>query len=441
VREERATRFELVAEIRALRARLERLSREESDRGLSQPGASSTDTEGRIDQPGLLGKRMLCADTFDSLGVFAGGVAHDFNNLLTPILGNAKLASLELPPSSRAHSHLDGIRKAALRATTLTNQMLAYAGTEPLASEPLNLSAFLEEMEPRLRPIISSNTVLEFDLAPNLNAIQGDSALLSQVVMNLVANATESLGSEQGQISLRTGEVDGALVRPVPAGLTQADSTTRYGFFEIEDTGDGMDEDTQARIFDPFFTTKFTGRGLGLAAVLGVVQGHRGIVEIETEPGCGTRFRALFPICEVSGPNSTMKERATLDWRGQGTVLIVDDDEAVREFIAETLERAELTVLCAADGYEGIEMLRKEGDRIRVVLLDRTMPSLSGEQTFDQMRRIRPDAPIILVSGYTEGRISGQFAGKGLSGVIQKPFMPEVLLNKVREIIEGSATD
>jgi signal transduction histidine kinase/CheY-like chemotaxis protein len=440
VREERATRSELITEIRTLRARLQRLSGENSDRDLSQPATSPADTETKIDPPGLLGTRMLCANTFDSLGVFAGGVAHDFNNLLTPILGNAKLALLELPPNSRAHSHLDGIQKAALRATALTNQMLAYAGTEPLASKSLNLSALLEEMEPRLRSAISSNTTLELELAPNLNAVDGDPALLSQIVMNLVTNATESLGPEPGQIFLRTGEIEGALVRPFPADSTQADSTTRYGFFEVEDTGDGMDGDTRARIFDPFFTTKFSGRGLGLTAVLGVVQGHRGIVEIETEPGSGTRFRVLFPICETSDPNSTVAERTALDWRGQGTVLIVDDDEGVRDFIAETLERAALTVLCAADGYEGIELLRKEGDRIRVVLLDRTMPSLSGEQTFDQMRRIRPDTPIVLVSGFTEERISGQFAGKGLSGVLQKPFMPEALLDQVRKVIEGAAT-
>jgi nitrogen-specific signal transduction histidine kinase/CheY-like chemotaxis protein len=404
VHEESATRSELAAEIKSLRA------------------------------------RMLRADPFDSLGVFAGGVAHDLNNLLTPILGNSKLALLELPPHSRARVHIDAIQKAALRATTLTNQMLAYAGTQPLASKPLHLSAFLEEMEPLLEPTIESHTLLEFDLAPNLAPIQGDPALLSHILMNLFINASESLESERGRITLRTGEVDGSSVRPFPPSLSIPHPATQYGYFEIEDTGHGIDKDTLDRIFDPFFTTRLTGRGLGLAAVLGVVQGHQGVIEVETKPGSGTRFRILFPVCEAPAPRHASPEVEALDWRGQGTVLIVDDDEGVRDFTAETLKRADLTVLCAADGYEGIKILREQGDQIRVILLDRTMPSLSGEQTFDQMRRIRPDAPIIIVSGYTKERIAGQFAGKGLSGVLQKPFMPEALINKVRNVLEGTAS-
>jgi PAS domain S-box-containing protein len=381
-----------------------------------------------------LEESMQRAQKLESLGVLAGGIAHDFNNLLTPILGVAGLALKDLPEAAPARAHLQKIQQAARRAAALTDQMLAYAGQEPLRVERLNLSKVVGEMRELVASSISGKTTLDVQLEPELPAVEVEAGQLGQVVMNLITNAAESLSQGVGRITLRTGVVD--LDAP-PSGALFAETmaTGPHVYFEVTDTGCGMGAETCARIFDPFFTTKFTGRGLGLAAVAGIVRGHHGAIEVESDPGRGTRFRVLLPA--VAGPVAQpTRERAPVDgWRATGTALVIDDDESVRELAEDVLRRTGMKVLTAADGHEGVKLFGLHADSIRVVLLDRTMPALSGADTLEAIREVRPDAKIVLVSGYLEERVAGELAGRGLAGFLKKPFSPETLLARVREVI------
>ncbi len=381
-----------------------------------------------------LEERMQQAQKLEGLGVMAGGIAHDFNNLLTPILGDTSLALLDLPPESPVRARLQKVQKAAHRAAALTHQMLTYAGEESLHIEVLNLSRLVQEMAQLLETAASRESVLVYDLGSALPAIEGDAARVSQVVMNLITNASEALEGE-GRITLRTGVE--ALDAPALARIILGNelSAGRFVFVEVADTGCGMDAETRARIFDPFFTTKFTGRGLGLAAVLGIVRAHQGAIDLESEPGRGTRFRVYFPAADRILAQA-VPPPAREPWRASGTLLVVDDEDGVRDLARDTLVRAGFRVYCARDGREALEIFERHADEIRLVLLDRTMPTTSGEETFEGIRKLRPHARVILVSGYSRQRASERFRGKGLDGFLEKPFLPATLLERVREVLE-----
>jgi CheY-like chemotaxis protein len=268
--------------------------------------------------------------------------------------------------------------------------------------------------------------------------VEADVAQLSQVVMNLITNAAEAVREGAGRITLRTGIVDAEKVDASHIVGNFEPAAGSYVFFEVVDDGCGMEVETQAKIFDPFFTTKFTGRGLGLAAVLGIVRSHGGFIEIESEVGRGTRFCVLFPAAERVAVSTDTWATPIEEWRGSATVLVVDDDEGVRELLDTTLRRAGLSVLLARDGREGIELFRRHADEISAVVLDRTMPDIGGEDAFDEIRRIRPDIPIMLISGYSEERAAWHFIDKGLDAFLHKPFEPRILLERIRRIIDGN---
>jgi two-component system cell cycle sensor histidine kinase/response regulator CckA len=373
----------------------------------------------------------------ESLGVMAGGIAHDFNNLLTPILGNASLALLDLPANSPVRTQIERIRGAALRAAALTNQMLAYAGAEPVAVESVDLSRVVRELTQLLESSISGQTTVIYALADDLPKIEADDAQLGQVVMNLLTNAVESVDEGTGRITIETGTIRIDESQKLLTAFGDEPECGSYAFLAVTDNGCGIDDETRARIFDPFFTTKFTGRGLGLAAVLGVVRGHGGAIEIESEVGRGSRFRVLFPCVSDDSEEREAESPADsgLDWCGSGTVLVVDDDEAVRELMIAGLQRAGFDVLQAADGREGIAAFEQHRDEIRAVFLDRTMPNVSGEEAFEAIRSIDPDAHVVLVSGYSEKQAAERFANRGLVGFLQKPFRLEALIKKLREAL------
>jgi PAS domain S-box-containing protein len=382
-----------------------------------------------------LEESMQRAQKLESLGVLAGGIAHDFNNLLTPILGAAGLGLQELPEDAPVRARLEKIQQAARRAAALTNQMLAYAGQSPLRVERLDLSTLVGQMRELVAAAISGRVTLDLQLESELPAVEVEPAQITQVVMNLITNAAESLGEGAGRIAVRTGVVN-VDTPPSESLFAETMATGPHVYFEVSDTGSGMDAETRARIFDPFFTTKFTGRGLGLAAVAGIVRVHHGGIEVDSEPGRGTRFRVLLPA--VAGPVAQpTQERLPIEgWRASGTVLVIDDDEGVCELAEDVLRGAGMTVLTAADGHEGVKLFRLHADSIRVILLDRTMPSLSGTDTFEAIRALRSDAKIVLVSGHLEERVTGELTGRGLAGFLKKPFSPETLLARVRQVIE-----
>ncbi|MHC4718760.1 MAG: ATP-binding protein [Planctomycetota bacterium] len=285
---------------------------------------------------------------------------------------------------------------------------------------------------------VSKKVELKRDLAENLPAVEADATQMRQVLMNLITNASEAIGDHSGTITIRTHVAE---IGPEDTKDAQLNvlAEGRYVCLEVSDTGCGMDDETEARVFDPFFTTKFTGRGLGLAAVLGIVRGHRGAVKIISEPGKGTTFRILLPPIEEQAPGlaEAAEGESSAAWRGEGTVLLVDDEQSVRAIGKIMLERLGFTVLTAADGSEGLDVFRQHADRISAVLLDMTMPGLSGEEAFREMHEIRQDVPVLVCSGYSEDDAMSRFKGRGPAGFIQKPFELKTLIGRLRGALES----
>ena len=381
--------------------------------------------------------KLQQAQKLESLGVLAGGIAHDFNNLLMGVLGNAEIALLELPPESPARGELQHITTAALRAAELTKQMLAYSGKGKFVVQGLNLSKLVEEMAELLQVSISKKVVLKYNFGDKLPPIEADAAQIRQVVMNLIINAAEAIGEKSGVVTVSTGvmEADHSYLSE-----TYLDENLPEGYYvslEVADTGCGMDEQTRKKIFDPFFTTKSTGRGLGLAAVLGIVRGHGGALKIYSQPQRGSTFKVLFPASQQAVEESVGPSAREQEWHGSGVILVVDDEETVRITTKLILEKLGFTVLTAEDGRAALEVFRSRVDEIVAVLLDLTMPHLDGEETFRELRRIRPDVRVILCSGYNEQETTNRFAGKGLAGFIQKPYGVRPRGEKMRQVLEA----
>ena len=379
--------------------------------------------------------KLVESAKLESLGVLAGGIAHDFNNLLTGILGNASLARLELPPASLGQPMIDQIEIAARRAADLCKQMLAYSGKGRFVIQRVDLNKLIEDTTHLLQISIAKNCVLRFNLTPALPAVSADATQLRQVIMNLVINASEAIASRSGVLALATGvaRVDDEYLRGFRPDASPAPGD--YVFVEVSDNGIGMDGPTLGKIFDPFFTTKFTGRGLGLAAVLGIVRGHKGGLKVYSEVGKGTTFKLFFPVAAGKAQDSASPFPAPAGFRGSGTVLIVDDEETVRTVAARMLERLGYHVVLTSDGREAVEKFRAEPGRYTFVLLDLTMPHLDGEETFRQMRQIRPGVRVILTSGFNQQEAVTRFTGKGLAGFIQKPFELTKLTAIVRAVV------
>ncbi|MCK6563183.1 MAG: PAS domain S-box protein [Dehalococcoidia bacterium] len=373
----------------------------------------------------------------ESLGVLAGGIAHDFNNLLAGIIGNAGLALNELPPGSAARDTVRDIESAGLRAAELTRQLLAYAGRARFTVEPVNLDGLVNEMAHLLEVSISKKARLVYDFAPGLPAVEGDATQLRQVVMNLITNASDAIGDSPGTITIKTGAMEATredLLRSYVDGDLPPGT---YAFVEVSDTGSGMDQATMDRIFEPFFTTKFTGRGLGMAAVLGIIRSHRGAIIVASEPGRGSTFRVLIPAAdgvEAAPVPEAAPAVVTLDG---SRALVVDDDDAVRRLTARVLERAGAKVTVAQDGHEAVRLFRAHPGDFDFVVLDLTMPGMDGAETFRVLRAIDPAVRVVLSSGYGEEESLARLESTGAAGFIQKPYRPAELLEMLEKVIRG----
>jgi PAS domain S-box-containing protein len=381
-----------------------------------------------------LEEKMQQAQKLESLGILAGGIAHDFNNLLVGILGNASLLKEETPPDAPLRDVMDNLMQASERAAHLTRQMLAYSGKGRFVVERLDLALQVQQILALIDASIDKSVKIELNFRPNLPPVEGDAGQIQQLIMNLVINGAEAIGAGGGSVMISgiLREIGPDYVRDNLAGDNIPPGS--YVCLEVHDTGMGMDAATQSRIFDPFFTTKFTGRGLGLAAVLGIVRGHHGALTVYSEQGKGTSFKIFFPAARTQQP-ATVKPAPSSEFRGEGTILVVDDEEMVQRTLKAALERYGYTVLSAAGGREAIDILKQKQDGVSLVLLDMTMPGMSGEETLQAILAIRRDVPVIATSGYNEMEALRRF-GEGLSGFIQKPYTPRSLAEKISAVLQ-----
>ena len=380
-----------------------------------------------------LEEQMFRTQKLESLGVLAGGIAHDFNNLLMGVVGNTDLALLDDSCSESIRNRLEHVAVAARRLADLTNQLLAYSGQSTLIEQPINISRLLLEMSDLLKPVVSKKADVRFSCPLELPVISGDGTQIRQVLMNLITNASDALGNNPGVITLRTGEVylnENAISHLY---LREGVKPGRYIFAEVTDSGTGMDEDTVSRIFDPFFTTKFTGRGLGLAAVLGIVRKHGGAIQVESSPGKGTQFRVFFPSSDADQLRPERPAPQVKDSEPQQrVVLLIDDEEPILSVVSEMLKGFGYQAVIAASGKEGIEAFRRHRDDLDIVILDLTMPDMGGEEVLRHLLHEPSQAKIILSSGYDESKLLENYA---IHGYLQKPYGAGALRDKLASVL------
>jgi PAS domain S-box-containing protein len=437
-----AARIQEVAEGGSVPARELRLLRLDGQVILTESAAAPIEYGGRpavqvilrdVTERRKLEERLAHAQKMEAIGLLAGGVAHDFNNLLVGVIGNASLAQEMLPPNSGALPLLERIVRTGEQAAYLTRQLLAYAGKGQIVMEPVDLSQLVREAADLIRSSIPNKITLHLDLADELPAVRADHGQINQIFMNLAINASEAIGSGPGMISIRT------MIRDLDQGsLTGlAGAELRPGMhvcLEVADNGSGMDEETRAKVFDPFFTTKFLGRGLGLAAVAGIVRSHGGGIRVQSEPGRGSLFTVLLPVAEgevaVAGAEPVAQQQ-----RGEGTILLIDDEEIVLETAKSALERRGYEVLVAASGPAALRLFQREAARVTLVVLDLSMPGMGGDEVLPALRQIRPDVRVVVSSGYSQDQAMKYFQGQSGVGFIQKPHTAVQLAAEVKRAI------
>ncbi len=384
-----------------------------------------------------LERRLLHAQKLESLGVLAGGVAHDFNNLLTGILGQASLARRHLaraPVARPVDSAIEQIELLSRRAAGLTRQLLAYSGRGSFVKEAIDLGEVVRETVGMLGVSVPRNASLDLELAPALPAIDADRTQMQQIAMNLLTNAGEALGGATGRVVLRTYVEECGEERLRERYDARAAAPGTYVALEVADTGAGMDASVRAKLFDPFFTTKGAGRGLGMSAVQGIVRGHAGLLRVESEPGEGTTFTVLFPARAGVSAAAPPPVRST-PGRSVGTVLVVDDQASIRLTLRTLLTHFGYRVVLAAEGAEALALFAAYREEIVAVVLDLTMPGMSGPETLEALRARAPSLPVILSSGFNETNLVN---AEGATAFLQKPFGADELEQILASVIRGS---
>ena len=379
----------------------------------------------------IIERKLLEGQKLESLGVLAGGIAHDFNNILTGILGNASLMSLDLPARSPLLLNVHQIEVSTQRAAELCQQMLAYAGKGQFLIRPINLEELVRSTLPLLEHSISKSANLHFQFKSGLPSVNADVTQIRQIIMNLVVNASDAIGGNEGAITLSTGLMTADDPRLRQTVLAPDPSAAALVFLRVTDSGTGMSADILRKIFEPFFTTKFTGRGLGLAAVLGIVRSHHGGLMVESLPGQGTTFTLLLPASEALTAKSFSSAPFDAPLMRAGTALIIDDEEAVRTVTSHMFDMIGMKAVTACDGVEGLEMFRRHQDDIKIVLLDLTMPRMNGEETLTELRKLSSSVPVIIMSGYNRTTLINPLASESTVAFLQKPFTVAGLIRQI----------
>jgi len=386
----------------------------------------------------LLETKVREVQKLESLGVLAGGIAHDFNNLLVGILGNASVSLLDMPVSSPAHAAVTAIERAARDAASLTRQLLAYAGKGRFLLEPLDLSVLVRQLRPVLQTALGARASLVSELAEQLPVVHADAEQLRQAIVNVVTNAAEAIGERAGTVKVVSTE---ETLGDARLGRCVSGHRAKPGLFScitVEDDGIGMDEATLARVFDPFFSTRLAGRGLGLAATLGIVHGHSGALDVTSATGRGTTMRLYFPAAysekERTASIPANNTGATAQ-RSRLRVLVVDDDAHVRALAHRVLERLQYDAAEVSDGVEALDFLRADPTVVDAVLLDMTMPRMNGEDTLRGIRALAPWMPVILMSGHDEREVTPRLLEHGLGGYLQKPFTVDALASMFARVV------
>lgn len=390
-----------------------------------------------------LERQLLRTQKLESLGVLSGGIAHDFNNLLQVLLGNLELSLKKLQQENPARKNIDQAIKAGRHAAKLTNMMLAYSGKGVFVIKPLNLTKLVEENAIMLDAAIPKSITLVQHLDHAMPIIRADAGQLQQVVMNLITNAAEAIGDASGTITLTTGVSEFDQNTLNQSRLDEKTEAGRYVWLEVRDNGCGMEDDTQRKLFDPFFTTKFTGRGLGMSAVLGIIRAHKGAFLVESIPGSGTTITVLFPPADIDkqGESKPVFESDSGPKEANGpsvTVLVVDDEDMIRAVTIAMLKELGFATMAAAGGEEALTLFREAGDGIDVVLLDQVMPDMDGVTVFKELRRITPGIKVLLASGFSQQEVSDRFRGLGLNGFLPKPYTLKNLSEELSRILKGA---
>jgi PAS domain S-box-containing protein len=368
-----------------------------------------------ITEKARLEEQFRESQKLETIGTLAAGVAHDFNNLLTSIMGNASLVAADLTQDSPHVEKLNDVLRSSQRAADLTKQLLAYSGKGRHFLQKVELSGILRRMQGLIESTVPKKVTLSLELAEGLPKVDADANQVQQLVLNLVSNAAEAIGEDRGVLEVRTGS-----------------DTVETVYLEVRDTGCGMDPETRSKIFDPFFTTKFTGRGLGLAAVAGIARGHKAEIRVTSEMGIGSTFRVTFPAAEVA----PAADRAAATPAVGDTILVVDDEDMVRRVAQASLEIRGYRVVMAANGAEAIRKVKTDR-RIGLVLLDLTMPVMSGEEAIDGILTERPGVKVIVSTGYDHREAIARFGAKRVAGYLQKPYTSKQLAEKVKSVLKG----
>jgi len=375
-----------------------------------------------IEEKKKIEEQLWQSQKTESLGIMAGGIAHDFNNILAGLLGYAELTLMELPEYSPVKENLEQIIDSINHAANITRQILNYTGKGSIVRDKINLTELIKKMEKFIKISVSKKCNLLYDLSEDLPLIECDRTQIEQIIMNFVINSSEAIGDNQGKITIKTGKKDCDKYYIASTYLKEKICEGLYVFLEISDTGSGMTEEIKEKIFDPFFTTKFLGRGLGLAAVLGIVRGHKGTIKVCSEEGKGTAMTVLFPALRTEELSVKKEKEPFKIFRGRGTVLVIDDEKSVRTIAEAFLKKAGFKVIAASNGMEAIELFNLNSKEINAVILDMTMPDLNGRETYDELCKIQSDVKVILSSGYSEEEAFSQFGHDGIKDFLQKPY-------------------